>query len=42
MKSWRRRREYFAKEEAMVKELQKGVSILAVDEKFGYETMLKK
>lgn len=34
--------EIFQKEAAMVAELKKGVSILAVDEKFAYEQMLKK
>jgi hypothetical protein len=32
----------FQKETAMVEELRKGVSILEVDEKYGYEAMLKK
>ncbi len=32
----------FEKEEAMVEELKKGVSVLEVDQKYAYESMLKK
>jgi regulator of RNase E activity RraA len=32
----------FQKEAAMVEELRKGVPILEVDQKYGYEAMLKK
>jgi len=34
--------EIFAKEEAMVEELKRGVPILEVDKKYAYESMLKK
>jgi regulator of RNase E activity RraA len=34
--------EIFQKEEAMVEELKKGVSVLEVDQKYAYESMLKK
>jgi 4-hydroxy-4-methyl-2-oxoglutarate aldolase len=34
--------EILAKEEAMIEELRRGVSILSVDEKFAYEAMLRK